>query len=344
MCEQCIHAVLTDWQLEAFCQHFDVTPNELETNFNGWRKHVVLSSDRVFLFPRTPEFLGEFQRELDLYETFAGIRALPLPRLIDRVKDNLICYYEFGVVNRLPGVPFAHLMEGMNYDTFEEVLCRLVDLSYQWHLLPREQLPSVLPVSAGEVTEQLTLNNWHEKALSLDSITEAVAFIYNFINRLAQPGDLPGRLRQAAETQQLWLEAFMELARIPKVLVHADLHEESFLVNPDTLEITGVLDWGVARLGNPIWDYNLCNWGLGICPWFQHFPSLRRAVWRRYQDIASISLSTLEGLHLFYTLWEMIWMLYDRRNRSSIVITGTDYTTAVRIYLDTLNAATEALV
>ena len=66
-------------------------------------------------------------------------------------------------------------------------------------------------------------------------------------------------------------------------------------------------------------------------------------MWQRYLAIAGISLSTLEGLHLFYTLWEMIWLVFKRKHQPSIVITGTDYPTAVRIYLDKLSAATAAL-
>jgi hypothetical protein len=53
--------------------------------------------------------------------------------------------------------------------------------------------------------------------------------------------------------------------------------------------------------------------------------------------------ASVEDLHLFYTLWEMIWLVFRRKHQASIVITGTDYQTAVRICLDRLSAATTAL-
>jgi len=53
--------------------------------------------------------------------------------------------------------------------------------------------------------------------------------------------------------------------------------------------------------------------------------------------------ASVEDLHLFYTLWEMIWLVFRRKHQASIVITGTDYQTAVRICLDRLSAAITAL-
>ena len=343
MCEHCIAAVLTTWQLERFCQRFNVSPSELEANFNGWRKHVILSKDRAFLFPRTPQFLKDFGRELALYDAFAGVDSLPLPRLLARVKDRAISYYEFGVVTRLPGVSFEQFIDAMSYEQFEQLLFDLVEMISRWHRIPRRDLPAVLPVQSAGDGKRMTANNWHERALSAQTTEEAVDFIYRFVQRTSGRRPLPGALAQEAEAKRRWAAAIRELALLPDVLVHGDVHEESFLVDPATLKITGVLDWEVARIGNPLWDFNFGEWGLGICRWFEHFPALRRAMWRRYLEIAGLSLSTVEGLHVFYTLWEMIWMVFKRKHQPSIVITGTDYQTAVRIYLDKLSAATTAL-
>ena len=343
MCEHCLAAVLTRLQLERFCQRFNVAPAELETNFDGWRKHVLLSKDRAFLFPRTPQFLKEFRRELALYEAFAHVDNLPLPRLLARVKDTAISYYEFGMVTRLQGVPFGQFIETVSYGQFERLLLDLVELTSRWHALPRDELPGVLPVESGSDAKRTTVSNWQVKALFPPTAEEAVDFIYHFAQRLARPHGLSGVLAREAETKRKWLAAITELARLPDVLVHGDVHEESFLVDPATLEITGLLDWEVARIGNPIWDFNFGEWGLGICRWFEHFPALRRAMWQRYLEITGLSLSTAEGLHLFYTLWEMIWLVLNRKHQPSIVITGTDYETAVPIYLDRLSAATMTL-
>ena len=342
MCEHCLSAVLTTWQLERFCEQFGVKPTELEANFRGWRKHVILGKDMAFLFPRTPQFLKEFRRELALYEAFAHVESLPLPRLIRRVKDKAISYYEFGVVTRLSGVPFSQFIESVSYDQFERLLLRLVEMITLWHGIPRGELPAVLPVRPGAVLRRTTMDNWHKQALNVEATEDAVDFIYRLLQRLSHPR-VPGVLADKTATKQKWVAIIGELARLPAVLVHGDVHEESFLVDPPSRDITGILDWEVARLDNPVWDFNFGEWGLGICRWFDSFPSLRRRMWQRYLEIRGISLSTLEGLHLFYTLWEIIWLLLKRKERPVIEITGTDYPAAVRIYLDELNRVTASL-
>jgi hypothetical protein len=90
-------------------------------------------------------------------------------------------------------------------------------------------------------------------------------------------------------------------------------------------------------------DFDARAFGTGEWPRHLHSAACRCALWQRYLNITGMSLSTVEGLHLFYTLWEMIWLVFKRRHQPSIVITGTDYGTAVRIYLDKLSAAAAAL-
>jgi len=340
VCEHCVSAVLTPWQLERFCRLFNLQPSELEANFNGWSKHVLLSRDMAFLFPRNPHFLNEFRRELALYEAFAHVDSIPLPKLVKRVKDKAISYYEFAAVTRLSGVPFSQFIETVSYEQFEKLLLALVEMISRWHCIPQGELPDVLPSRRGVTPKRTTVNNWHEKVLNAQTTEEAVDFIYRFVRRMSHPLLLPGALAHEADTKRRWVAVLSELARLPDVLVHADLHEESFLVDPSSLEITGILDWEAARLDNPVWDFNFGEWGMGICRWFDSFAALRRRMWQRYLETRGLSLSTVEGVHLFYTLWEMIWMVLKRKDRAVIELTGTDYETSVMMYLDRLDAVT----
>lgn len=50
--EQAIEAILIPPQLEAFCKRFDLRAEDIEPNFSGWSKHILMSSEYVFLFPR----------------------------------------------------------------------------------------------------------------------------------------------------------------------------------------------------------------------------------------------------------------------------------------------------
>jgi aminoglycoside phosphotransferase (APT) family kinase protein len=60
--------------------------------------------------------------------------------------------------------------------------------------------------------------------------------------------DLPG-LAEVAEAAQALLDAEQRTC-----LVHSDLNPKNLLVDPETLEVTGVLDWEFAHAGHPFTD------------------------------------------------------------------------------------------
>lgn len=59
-----------------------------------------------------------------------------------------------------------------------------------------------------------------------------------------------------------WLTS-NEPVRQPTALVHHDYKLDNMLIDPDTLTITGVIDWEMATIGNPLFDLalTLTAWG-----------------------------------------------------------------------------------
>jgi len=338
-----ISAVLTPWQLEKFCRLFSLQPSDLETSFDGWCKHILMSRDAVFLFPRNPSFVGAVKRELSVCEHFGRLKSALLPKLIRRVKDREICYYEFGAVTRLGGVPFGTFLKEISLDQMEKVLVNLAEVIAVWHSIPASELPGFLSPPTRPASKRITLDNWHRKVLSPATAEEAVNFIYRFVRRVSPGGALPGTIAREAETKARWTTAIRELAELRHVLVHGDLHEAHILVEPLNLRITGIVDWQTARMDNPVWDFNFGEWGMGICAWWDHLMTFRRLMWQRYLEARELRLSTQEGLNLFYTLWDMIWLLYRRRNGKYPIPTGVGFRDSVRIYLDRLNGVTALL-
>lgn len=338
-----ISAVLTPWQLEGFCRMFGLTPPDLQANFDGWCKHVLMSEDLVFLFPRNPGFAKDVNRELSFYEQFAHSGSLVLPRLIGRVRDRDISYYEFGAVTRLKGTPFDRFLGSVSLDRMERVLCSLAEVIAVWHSIEPEQLPAFLSEPSMPEPKRITIGNWHKMVLCPASTKEAADFVYRFIRRLSTGHPLPRMISQEADTKARWTTALTELAELPHVLVHGDLHESHILVEQPDLRITGIIDWQTARIDNPVWDFNFGEWGMGICAWWDHLPALRRSMWRRYLAERRIHVSNPEGLNLFYALWDMIWMVHKRRNGEHPMPTGVGFADSVQVYLRRLDDVTASL-
>jgi hypothetical protein len=345
-----INAVLTEWQLERFCRVFDVAPADLEVDFSGWHKITLVSRDAVFLFPRTPPNARSLGRELSLYEWLGPRVPVMVPRLIRRVRDRRISYYEIGAVTRLPGAPFARYMPRLGPERRDDFLMRLTDAVSAWQGTSLSGVPAgLLPGSprgsrpgARALSGRITAANWHRMVLAPGSSRDAVDFICRFVRRLSAGRTLPGALARETETLERWTDACAELAELPHVLVHGDVHEGHLLMDPDSMRITGILDWETARIDNPVWDFNFGEWGAEICQWWDELPALRRRMWPRYLQNRGLAIRRVEGLNLFFTLWDLLWMVYARRKDGHIV-TGTDYGTAVEIYLERLAAVTDAL-
>lgn len=58
-----------------------------------------------------------------------------------------------------------------------------------------------------------------------------------------------------------------------KVLVHGDFGPNNVLLDPVTFEVTGVVDWEFARIGDPVEDLAWCEWNVRM-----HHPEHRQAL------------------------------------------------------------------
>ena len=99
-----VHAVLPPPQLRRFRTLAGVAEDEpLTVVVGGWHKHVLLTADRAFLFPRHEPNVGPFERELTAYDVLARADVPLVPRLLGRWDDEDVHPYPFAAVTRLPG-------------------------------------------------------------------------------------------------------------------------------------------------------------------------------------------------------------------------------------------------
>jgi hypothetical protein len=97
--ETAVLAVLVPPQLARFRQVCRVD-GAIEPRFDGDTKHVLLTADRAFLFPRNHTLVEQLERECDV---FATVGHPLVPRLLGRWHDPGISPYPFSAVTRLAG-------------------------------------------------------------------------------------------------------------------------------------------------------------------------------------------------------------------------------------------------
>ncbi len=303
--DKCIYGVLNWQQLEYFCKRFDLKPTQIKANFDGWRKLILYTEDRVFMFPRDPRVIEWLDVEIATYELLNNYKNLPVPFLLERVRDEKISYYDFAVVSRLRGLAYSKYEKDVSLDKVEKMLENLAELFALWHEIPLQDIPA--KIRKRPIFDE-TIYQWELEILDLSTMKEAFDFAFEELTRyIKENGENYFESLITERTKNLWESCLLEIVSLEPVFLHSDIHEDQILI--DTLEnmkITGILDWETVRVGNPIWEFNFYEWGYGIWDWRKRFNELRRKMWKIYLDKREIKLSNYEGLNVFYAISEFL--------------------------------------
>jgi aminoglycoside phosphotransferase (APT) family kinase protein len=297
-----IHAVLTAPQLTRFRELCQLGDADLSTDFSGWNRHVILSPDSAFLFPRHQSSVPGLIREQTALQSIQD-QGTPAPRLLGSWQDDCVSPYPFLRISRISGDPLGqHSLgipgEGLGYcASLDQVLTVMRELGRAiatWHRIDTNHLDTELR----DPTPDL-----NEFAVKLDhsAITETAS-------RAAAAAGL------TSDHAREWVQILHPLAAMPAVLVHGDLHQSQILID-ETPKITGVIDWEHACAGHPLKDFDFGEWGFGIFAWEEHFATLRQELWNSYRDArGDPNLPDWRTIHLYFSITELAYFSQESGN------------------------------
>ncbi len=110
-------------------------------------------------------------------------------------------------------------------------------------------------------------------------------------------------------------------------LVHSDLNPKNLLLDPDTLEVTGLLDWEFAHAGHPFTD-------LGNVLRFERRPAYQDAVLAAYHHRRGVPAPEALALARAADLWALV-DLASRRDANPVAARAHDLLRAVATGFDT---------
>jgi len=223
--------------------------DEIDADFTGWSKLVLLTSQYAVLFPRDHTQVEPLEREITALREVGQLGLPCVPTVRDVIEDPSISAYPVVVLDRLPGQNLDQLVEDMPVTELTALFGELGRLAAGWHTVDPARVPT-LP-----------------RRSTLDSASLLV-------------DELELTATEAAKAARA-----LDRARgLDPVLVHGDLHEGQLLVEPTPPHrLTGVLDWQTARVDHPFVEFDLGEWGTAI--WRGHrtdFPALRQHAWDAY--------------------------------------------------------------
>ncbi|MDH2413018.1 phosphotransferase [Nocardioides sp. CER19] len=221
-------------------------------------------------------FLAEVAGERSVVRVFASARhsrqAAEIQEALLRLVRGLVPVPAVREVRRaepdadVPGLLVTEFLDGVRAD----LLLPTLDDDGQARL--GERLGRVAGTLAG--MPQLTGGLFADATLRVDPFDPDLdAWVADHAERLDWSDDDLAGLRAVADTAQDLLD---QVGRVS--LVHSDLNPKNVLVEPSTLEVTGVLDWEYAHAGSPYAD-------LGNLLRFDRRPAYADAVLRGYADL-----------------------------------------------------------
>ena len=286
-----VHAVLPPPQLRRFRELAHLAEDEpLEVVVGGWHKHVLLTADRAFLFPRHAANVAGLERELAAYEVLVATDVPLVPKLVDRWHDEAVHPYPFAAVTRLPG---KHLDDPVGL--FEQLGGAIA----AWHEVPP---PAALADATPPPDHDTPHQRWLHRALDPAHTGDAVEEAVEALGSPERRAELGEHLRAASA--------------LAPGLVHGDVHEDQLLAAGDgaAATLTGVLDWETARIDHPFFDFDFGEWGTGL--WRRHrpeFPELWRRLWTPYARARGLDLA-VEPLVTAFDVRQRLFEAATRRS------------------------------
>ncbi len=158
---------------------------------------------------------------------------LPVPRIVGRSSWNNI---PFIIMTKCPGVMLAEISS----DYYDQILPNLIRAQHELHQIHRNQ--------AGNV--QNPSESWTDY-LSHQFSGDHPWFPWSDI--VIRPGIDP-LVIESARSQILYELQHQSLPEDSFSFLHTDFNQTNLLVDPNTLDLTGIIDWSEAIFRDPLYD------------------------------------------------------------------------------------------
>ena len=157
-----VWAVLIPPRLSRFRELVQIGDEQLDVDFTGWNKFVLLSTRMCVLVSSRGADVEWFERELATYRALEPAGLQVVPRLCGEWQDETIYPYQFAAVSRLPG---THPAEAADlFDQLGRTIAR-------WHELAPPEITGSRPPAHHDRSD----NRWLRRALDPATTRQAVA-------------------------------------------------------------------------------------------------------------------------------------------------------------------------
>jgi aminoglycoside 2''-phosphotransferase len=207
-----------------------------EMNMNGQNNHVIIINDMyVFRFPKYQEGIESLKLEVTLLKNLYNRFSIPIPHPEFVILEETEIGKAFAGYRMLEGQPMrADEIAGTERTVLIKLAKQLTAFLESVHSIPMDLLDTVI-VQA-----------------NVDPVIEIESLYSNLKNKVFNYMST-----KAKNTVSLNFESFIRKQKnqLTPTLIHGDFGASNLLWNPEKSELSGVVDFGAARLGDPAYDF-----------------------------------------------------------------------------------------
>lgn len=216
----------------------DLIINNFYINEIGQNNDVIMVNDAlVFRFPKYEQGIAQLRRETEILKYIEDKVSLPIPAPVYESFDELEPGKVFTGYHLIEGKPFwkESLLELKTDEQVRDLASQLASFLVELHSIPGETASRDLHLEARHPREEM--RDLYEKIkdklfpyMSIESQDEVSESFEDFLN-----GDV--------------------LSNFDIALIHGDFGASNILLNQESSEISGIIDFGGCGIGDPAYDF-----------------------------------------------------------------------------------------
>lgn len=214
--------------------HIDsYTPNDV-----GQNNDVFIVNDAlVFRFPKYKKGIEQLRKETAILNYISEYISIPIPDPIYSSLEGLEIGKVFTGYKLIPGAPLwkDHFIEIKNTEVLNSLSITLVQFLLELHSTPLDG-----------ISDNLKLDYKHPAEEMSQLLQQIEGNLFPFIRQEAQ--------KEITQSFEKFLEAD-SVQNLEMTLIHGDFGASNILWVPESKEISGVIDFGNTRIGDPAYDF-----------------------------------------------------------------------------------------
>jgi aminoglycoside 2''-phosphotransferase len=208
----------------------DVYSNDLGQNNDV----LIVNNSLVFRFPKYIKGIVSLKEETKILEYISGAISIPIPCPTYKSFERLEPGKVFTGYKRIEGDPFwnEHLIK-VNKEDSLKLAEQLVTFLIEIHSISKENVGKYLKLKES--------NPYEEMKILFHNIQDK---LFQFINKNSQK-DIIYSFKSFLNSEE----------HLQTTLIHGDFGASNILWNPKNCGISGIIDFGNTRIGDPAYDF-----------------------------------------------------------------------------------------